>query len=55
MHAVSEAPLEAISIEQSHEELEILLLAVVRCGREEEEVPSEGRQQLSKTGTVWCS
>ena len=46
MHAVAEASLEAISIQQRHEELEVRLFAVVRRGRHQEEVPGQGREQL---------
>ncbi len=48
MDAIAEAALEAVAIQQRHEELEVLLLAVVRRGRHQEEVPGQGREQLAQ-------
>ena len=48
MHAVAEAALEAVAVEQRHEELEVLLLAVVRRGGHQQEVAGEGREQLAQ-------
>ena len=36
--AVAKAALEAVAVEQRHEELEVLFLAVVRCRRHEQEM-----------------
>ncbi len=44
--AVAEAALETVAIEQRHEELEVLLLAVVRRRRHQQEMPRERREQL---------
>ena len=46
MHAVAEAALEAIAVEQRHEELEVLLLPVVRRRRHQEEVARQRREEL---------
>ncbi len=46
MDAVAEAALEAVAVEQRHEELEVLLLAVVRRRRHQQEVPRQGREEL---------
>ena len=48
MHAVAEAALEAIAIQKREEELEVLLLAVVRRGGHQQEVPCEAREQLAE-------
>ena len=41
MDAIAEPALEPIAVEQGHEELEILFLAVVRCRRHEQQVPAD--------------
>ena len=46
VHAVPEAALEAVAVEQGQEELEVLLLAVVRCRRHQQQVAGEPRQEL---------
>ena len=46
--AVSELALEAVAIQERHEELEVGLLAVVRRGRHQQEVPGQGREQLAQ-------
>ena len=46
--AVAEPPLEAVAIQQGHEELEILFLAVVRRGRHQQEMPRERGEQLAQ-------
>ena len=48
VHAVAEAPLEAIAVEERHEELKVLLLAVVGCGGHQEEMPREPREELTQ-------
>ena len=48
VHAVAEPALEAVAIEQRHEELEVLFLAVVRRGRHQQEVAGERREQLAE-------
>ena len=48
VHAVAEAALEAVAVEQRHEELEVLLLAVVRRGRHQQEVAGERPEQLAE-------
>ena len=48
MDAIAKAPLEAVAVEQRHEELEVLFLAVVRRGRHQQEVPRERREQLAE-------
>ena len=48
MHAVAETPLETVAVEQRHEELEVLFLAVVRRRRHQQEVPRERREQLAE-------
>ena len=45
---VAEPPLEPVAVEQGHEELEILLLPVVRRRRHQQEVAAEARQQLAQ-------
>ena len=45
---VAEAALETVAVEQRHEELEVLLLAVVRRRRHQQEVPREGREKLAE-------
>ena len=44
--AVAEPALEAVAVEQRHEELEVLFLAVVRRRRHQQEVPGQRREQL---------
>ena len=48
MDAVAEAALETVAVEQRHEELEVLFLAVVRRRRHQQEVPREGREKLAE-------
>ena len=48
MHAVAKAPLEAVAVDERHEELEVLLLPVVRGRRHQEEVAGEARQELTE-------
>ena len=48
MHAVNEAALRPVAIQQGHEKLEVLLLPVVRRRRHQQEVPGQGRQQLAE-------
>ena len=45
VHAVSETALEAVAVQQGQEELEVLLLAVVRRRRHQQEVAGEAGQQ----------
>ena len=48
VHAITKAALETVAIEQRHEELKILLLAVMRgCGHQKE-VPRQTRQELAE-------
>ena len=44
--AVAEAALEAVAVEQGEEELEVLLLAVVRRRRHQQEMAGQARQEL---------
>jgi hypothetical protein len=46
---VAKAALEAITVEEGHEELEVLFLAVVRSRGQEEEVARESRQELTES------
>ena len=46
MHAITKAALETVAIEQRHEELEILFLAVMRSCGHQEEVPRQTREEL---------
>ena len=48
MHAVAKAPLESVTVDERHEELEVLLFPVVRGRRHQEEVACEARQQLAQ-------
>ena len=48
VHAVTKAALKTVAIEQRHEELEILLLAVVRCCGHQEEMPRQAREELAE-------
>ena len=48
MDAVAEAALEAVAVEQRHEELEVLLLAVVRRRGHQQEVAGQGREELAE-------
>ena len=48
VNAVAEAALEAIAVEQRHEELEVLFLAVVRRRRHQQEVPRQRREELAE-------
>ena len=55
VHAVAEPALEAVAVEQRHEELEVLFLAVVRRRRHQQEVAGERREQLRRAGSAWCT
>ena len=44
--AVAELALEAVAVEQGHEELEVGLLAVVRRRGQQQEVPGQRREEL---------
>ena len=46
MDAVAEAALEAVPVEQGQEQLEVLLLAVVRRRRHQQEVAGQAREEL---------
>ena len=46
MHAVPEPTLKAVAVQQRHEELEVLLLAVVRGGGQQQEVTGQAGEQL---------
>ena len=46
MDTVAEAALEAVPVEQGQEELEVLLLAVVRRRRHQQEVAGQAREEL---------
>ena len=48
MDAVAELALEAVAVEQGHEELEVRLLAVVRRGGQEQEVPGQAGEKLAE-------
>ena len=48
MDAVAELALEAVAVEQGHEELEVGLLAVVRRGGQQQEMPGQRREQLAE-------
>lgn len=48
VHALPEAPLEPVAVQQGQEQLKVLLLAVVGSGREEDEVPGEPREELAQ-------
>ena len=48
MNAVAEATLEAIAVQQRHEQLEVFFFAVVRRRSHQQEVPRERRQQLAE-------
>ena len=48
MHTVAEAAFEAVGVEQAHEELEILFLAVVGRGRHQQQVARDLAQQLAE-------
>ena len=48
VNAVAELALEAVAVEQGHEELEVRLLAVVRRGGQQQEVPGQRREQLAE-------
>ena len=50
--AVAKTALEAVTVQQRHEELKVFLLAVVRCGRHQQEVARQGRQQLPEAVTL---
>jgi len=49
----SGSALEAIPVEQRHEELEVLLLAVVRRGRHQEEVPGQCERTAELVALVY--
>ena len=48
VHAIAEAPFEAIAVEKRHEELEIFLLAIVGSGGHQKEVAGQRRQELAE-------
>ena len=48
VNAVAELALEPVAVEQGHEELEVRLLAVVRRGGQQQEVPGQRREQLAE-------
>ena len=48
MHPIPEAPFKPVAVEQGHEELEVLLLPVVRRGGHQEEVPRHLAQPLAQ-------
>ena len=48
MHAVAELALEAVAVEQGHEELEVFLFAVVGRRRHEEELAGEVGEELAE-------
>ena len=48
VHAIAEATLEAVAVEQRHKELEVLFLSVVRRGRHQEEVARQRREELAQ-------
>ena len=48
MNTITEATLETVSIQQCHEELKVLFLAVVRSGCHQEEMAGDGREELSE-------
>ena len=52
MYPVAKPPLEPVVVYERHEQLEILLLAVVRGGRHQQEVPGEAGQELSQVITL---
>src|SRR5206468_5892691 len=52
MHTVAELALELVAIEQRQEELEVLFLAVVRRGGQEQEVARETREKLAEPVTL---
>ena len=51
--AVAELALEAVAVEQRHEKLEVLLLAVVRRGRHQQEVPGDAGRAVGRAGSAW--
>jgi len=48
VNPLAEPALEAVAVQQGQEELEVLLLAIVRCGRQEQEVAGEGGEELAE-------
>jgi len=46
VHTVPEPSLEAVAVEEGHEQLKVLLLAVMRRGRQQQKVPRERREEL---------
>ena len=48
VHAVAEPALEAVAVEQRHEELKVLFLAVVRGGGQQQEVARQTAEQLAE-------
>ena len=48
VYPVAVAALETVSVEERHEELEVLFLPVVRRRRHQQEVPREGREELAE-------
>ena len=53
--AVAELALEPVGVEQRHEELEVLLLAVVRRRGHQQEVAGDRPEQLGRAGSAWSS
>ena len=49
MHTITEAPLEAVGIQQRQEALEVRFLAVVRRGCHQQQVPRDVAQQPAES------
>lgn len=52
MDAIAELPLKAIPVQQGHEKLEVLLLAIVWRGGHQQEIPGDAGEQLAKPVTL---
>jgi hypothetical protein len=52
MDAIAETTLEPIAVQQRHEQLKILFLAVVRRGRHQQEMARQGGKELSELVTL---
>ena len=48
MRAIAELAVEAVGVQQRHEKLEVLFLAVMGCGGHQQEVPRDRAQQLAQ-------
>ncbi len=48
MHAIAEPSFEAVAVEQGHEELEVLVFAVMGGGRQQQEMSHQPRQPLTQ-------